>query len=176
MKTPGSKSCLALIAAAVLSVSCSDAAGPDPDPNPLPDPVFIGSSVAPGPANVLSAVITVNATGFDAASVRMRTPGEPDLLSPSYAFDEDVARPAALGMLADKTYEIDVLVTANGVTELGETLSFVTGALPTWLPTITPVGTPAEEGYILLSHPPAVPSSWTIWARCVGTLRNPTRR
>ena len=153
MKTPGSKSYLALIAAAVLSVSCSDAAGPDPDPNPLPDPVFIGSSVAPGPANVLSAVITVNATGFDAASVRMRTPGEPDLLSPPYAFDEDIARPAALGMLADKTYEIDVLVTANGVTELGETLSFVTGALPTWLPTITPVGTPAEEGYIALSHP-----------------------
>lgn len=94
MITPGSKSYLALIAAAVLSVSCSDAAGPDPDPNPLPDPVFIGSSVAPGPANVLSAVITVNATGFDAASVRMRTPGEPDLLSPPYAFDEDVARPA----------------------------------------------------------------------------------
>jgi hypothetical protein len=65
---------------------------------------------------VLSAVITVNATEFYAASVRMRTPGEPDLLSPPYAFDEDVARPAALGMLADKTYEIDVLVTANGVT------------------------------------------------------------
>ncbi len=115
MKTPGSRSYLALSAAVGLSVSCSDAAGPDPAPNPLPDPVFIGSSVAPGPANVLSAVITVNATGFDAASVRMRTPGEPDLLSPSYAFDEDVARPAALGMLADKTYEIDVLVTANGV-------------------------------------------------------------
>lgn len=93
MKTPGSRSYLALIAAAVLSVSCSDAAGPgpdpDPDPNPLPDPVFIGSSVVPGPANVLSAVITVNATGFDAASVRMRTPGEPDMVSPPYAFEDD---------------------------------------------------------------------------------------
>ena len=153
MTISGSGRWLGLLAAAALLVSCADdPAGPDP--NPLPDPVFMGSSVAPGPANVLSAVITVNATGFDAASVRMRTPGEPDLLSPPYAFDADVARPAALGMLADKTYEIDVLVTVSGVTELGETLSFVTGTLPTWLPTVTPVGTPAEEGYILLAHPP----------------------
>ena len=152
MTIPGSKCYLAPAAIVVLFASCSDdPAGPPPPP---PDPVFIGSTVAPGPANVLSAVITVNATGFDVASLRMRTPGEPDLLSPPYTFDGDESRPAALGMLSDRTYEIDVLVTANGVTELGETLSFVTSPLPSWLPTITPVGTPAENGFLALSQPP----------------------
>lgn len=150
MTIPSSIRCLAPVAVAALFVSCSD----DPaSPPPPPDPVFIGSSIAQGPVNVLSAVITVNATGFSTASLRMRTPGEPDMLSPAYAFDGGVARPAALGLLPDKMYEIDVLVTANRVTELGETLSFTAGSLPAWLPAITPVGTPAENGFLVLSHP-----------------------
>ncbi|TFG62978.1 MAG: hypothetical protein E4H28_07010 [Gemmatimonadales bacterium] len=162
-----SKRWFGLLMAVVLLVACSESPtspnpGPDPnpvpDPNPIPDPnpvpVFIGSSIAPVGANVLSAVITVNATGFDAASLRIRTPGEPDLLSPPYAFDGEEARPAALGLLSSKFYEIDVLVTVDGVTELGETLTFVTSRLPSWLPTITPVGTPAEEGFVVLAHPP----------------------
>lgn len=141
---------MGLLATVVLLASCSDdPAGPH---SPL-DPVFIESSIERGPTNVLSALITVNATGFDSASLRMRTPGEPDLLSPPYAFNGDEAQPAALGLLADRTYEIDVMVSANGITELGETHSFATGSLPAWIPEITPVGTPAEDGYLTLSHP-----------------------
>ncbi|MFQ5530780.1 MAG: hypothetical protein ACE5FP_10610, partial [Gemmatimonadota bacterium] len=143
----------ALVIAAA-AVSCSeDPTSPNPNPNPGPDPVFNGSSIAPGPINVLSAVITVDATGFDAASLVMRTPGEPDMLSPDYPFNGDEALPAALGLLPDKVYEIDVVVTDDGATQVGQTLMFTTGSLPAWLPQITPVGTPAEGGYVLLSHP-----------------------
>ncbi|MDH3427142.1 MAG: arylsulfotransferase family protein, partial [Gemmatimonadota bacterium] len=109
---------------------------------------------APGPVNVLSAVVTVTATGFETAALRMRTPGEPDMVSPPYAFDGRESRPAALGLLPETTYEIDVLVTADGETQLGEMHSFTTDALPAWVPTITPVGSPSVEGYVVLSHPP----------------------
>lgn len=129
MKITGPIRYLVPVAVAALFVSCSDSDDPTAPPPP-PDPVFIGSSVAPGPANVLSAAITVNATGFSVTSLIMRTTGEPDMVSPAYAFGGGEARPAALGLLPDKTYEIDVMVTANGVTELGETLSFTTGSLP----------------------------------------------
>jgi len=149
MMIPDSIRYFATIAIAALFISCSD----DPAGPPPPDPVFIGSSVVSGPVNVLSAVVTVNATNFSTASLVMRTPGEADMLSPAYVFDGSEARPAALGLLPDRTYEIDVMVTANGTTELGETLTFTTGSLPVWLPEITPVGTPAEDGFLALAHP-----------------------
>ena len=131
--------------------ACSETTGPDPDPDPEPEPVYIGSTVAPGTANVLSAVVTVNGTGFDEASLVIRTAGEADIESPPYPFDGDFAHPAALGMLAETTYDIDVLVTAGGVTTVAQTLSFTTGALPDWIPPLTPVGTAIGDGLLLLT-------------------------
>lgn len=158
MMNPGFARWATAVAVVVAFVSCSENPtspnpNPNPNPNPDPDPVFTGATIAPGPINVLTAVVTVDATGFDVASLRMRTIGEPDILSPDYAFENDQARPAALGLLPDRLYEIDVLVTEGGATQVGQTLTFATGSLPAWLPQITPVGTPAEDGFILLSHP-----------------------
>jgi hypothetical protein len=157
MTKSGFSRCVATLAVVVGLAGCADnptSPNPNPNPNPDPDPVFIGSSAVAGPVNVLSAVVTVSATGFDSASLVMRTPGEPDMVSPVYAFESDEARPIALGLLPDKLYEIDVVVSDDGTTQVGETLNFATGSLPPWVPTITPVGSPAEDGYIILAHPP----------------------
>jgi hypothetical protein len=147
---PSLRSILPVGVVLVLAAACtSETAGPDPGP----EPEYIGSVLIAGPFNVLSALVTVDATGFDAAFLRMRTAGEPDMDSPAYPFVGDQAAPSALGMLAGRTYDIDVMLLDDGVEVLGETISFSTGALPGWLPTVVPEGVPADEGLVILSHP-----------------------
>lgn len=134
----------------ILAVGCDD----DPvDPDP-PDPPEYGQAVlTPATANVNSAAVAVEATGYDHVRLRLRTPGEPDETTPPYPFVDGMAHASALGMLAERDYLVDVLVTAGTETDSPETLAHSTGSLPDWLPAVASIGDPADEGFIGMAHP-----------------------
>ena len=136
-------------ALAILAVGCGD------DPvGPVPDPPEYGQALlTPAVANVNSAAVMVEATGYDHVRLRLRTPGEPDETTTPYPFTDGVAHASALGILAERDYSVDVLVTAGTETDAAETLLHSTGSLPDWLPDVAPTGDPAEDGFIGMAHP-----------------------
>jgi hypothetical protein len=135
---------------AILAAGCGD----DPmDPEP-PDPPQYGQALlTPAAANVNSAAVVVEATGYDHVRLRLRTPGEPNETTPPYPFVDGMAHASTLGMLAERDYSIDVLVTAGAETDSVETLLHSTGPLPDWLPDVVPAGDPADDGFIGMAHP-----------------------
>lgn len=134
-------------ALAVLAVGCGDdAVGPAP-------PEYGQAVLTPAAANVNSVAVVVEATGYDQVRLRLRTPGEPDETTPPYPFTDGVAHASALGMLAERDYSVDVLVTAGAETDSAETLVHSTGSLPDWLPAVNATGDPADEGFIGMAHP-----------------------
>lgn len=142
----------AFVALVLLLVGCGDdpvAPGP-PDPDP---PEYDQAVLTPAAANVSSASVMVEATGYDHVRLRLRTPGEPDETTPAYPFVDGVAEGSVLGMLAERDYSIDVLVTAGTKTDSVETLTHSTGSLPDWLPDVGATGEPAEDGFIGMAHP-----------------------
>lgn len=134
----------------ILAVGCGDdPGGPEP-----PDPPEYGQALlTPTAANVNSAAVLVEGTGYDHVQLRLRTAGEPDETSPPYPFVDGEAHASVLGMLAERDYSIDVLVTAGTETDSAETLLHSTGPLPDWLPAVVATGDPAEEGFIGMAHP-----------------------
>lgn len=138
-------------ALAILALGCGD----DPvDPGPPdPPPEYDQAVLTPAAANVNSAAVVVEATGYDHVRLRLRTPGEPDETTPPYPFVDGVAHASALGMLAERGYTIDVLVTVGAETDSAETLLHSTGSLPDWLPAVAATGDPAGEGFIGMAHP-----------------------
>lgn len=142
---------------AILAVGCgSDPVDPGPpDPPDPPDPTAeYGQAVlTPAAANVNSAAVVVEATGYDHVRLRLRTPGEPDESTPPYPFVDGVAHASALGMLAERDYSVDVLVTVGAETDSAETILHSTGSLPDWVPAVTATGDPADDGFIGMAHP-----------------------
>lgn len=133
---------------ALAAGACSDSMV---DPGPGLD--YTGSVLSPATANVNSVRIDVTAAGYDSVGFVLRTAGEPDQVSASYGFTDSTAVGSALGMLADHTYQIVVVLHAGSDADTVETLDYTTGALPDWIPAMTTAGTPAADGYLALSHP-----------------------
>ncbi|MGI9038254.1 MAG: arylsulfotransferase family protein [Gemmatimonadota bacterium] len=136
------------LAGAAFLIACSDSTV---DP-PL-DPIFESAIVTPAAANVNSARIDVDATGYDSVAFALRTAGEAPERSAAYPFAGGTAVGSALGMLAGRSYEIDVILFAGADADTVETITLVTDSLPAWLPEVVPVGTGAEDGFIGLAHP-----------------------
>ncbi|MGD8494606.1 MAG: arylsulfotransferase family protein [Gemmatimonadales bacterium] len=99
-----------------------------------------------------SAAVDVDATGYDAVRLRMRTAGEPADTSPAYPVVNGHATASALGMLAEHDYAIDILMVAGTTVDSVDTVELSTGALPDWIPDVGGVGDPAD-GFIGLAHP-----------------------
>lgn len=143
---------IGLSLAAALGACGDDPVGPEL-PEPGPEPMFEAATITSVETNVNSAVVDITATDYDAARLRLRTPGEPAMTSPDHPFADGVAQLSALGMLAGRTYQIDILLTAAGETDSVATLTHTTGPLPDWLPQVGSAGEPADDGLIGLAHP-----------------------
>ncbi|MCL7927325.1 MAG: aryl-sulfate sulfotransferase [marine benthic group bacterium] len=125
--------------------ACSDSTGPER--------LYFGSSVAVGPANVISGEAAVRATGYRFAFLRYTDGAGEVRESPLYPFGPDsTARPALLGLRPETSYEVEVVLSDPGELSV-ETLSLTTGTLPDWLPAVTPVGTDTTPGFLTLSVP-----------------------
>ncbi|MCL7983507.1 MAG: hypothetical protein M8862_13355, partial [marine benthic group bacterium] len=81
--------------------ACSDSTGPER--------LYFGSSVAVGPANVISGEAAVRATGYRFAFLRYTDGAGEVRESPLYPFGPDsTARPALLGLRPETSYEVEV--------------------------------------------------------------------
>jgi len=130
-----------------LAGACSDSTGPDTSQQ------YFGSQVSPGSVNVLSAEVEVRATGYDSVVLRYARAGEDTRRTPAYAFGPDsMARPALLGLAANSSYDVEVILVGPGET-VADLLETTTGTLPAWIPTVTPVGTDTTPGFLILSIP-----------------------
>jgi hypothetical protein len=138
----------AIITMAVgLSGACDDSTAPETHRE------YFDSQILPGPVNVLSAEVEVRATGYDSVVLRCARAGEDSRRTPAYAFGPDsVARPALLGLAASSFYTVEVILIGPGET-VAETFETSTGPLPAWIPAVTPVGTEATPGFLVLSIP-----------------------
>lgn len=151
MRVLASRHRTAVLVAAFAAFGCSDdPGGPEP---PGPDPEYLGATPAAVAANVNSLAVDVEATDYDEARLRLRTPGEPDETTPPYAFVGNHADVSALGLLADRIYQIDVLLTAGTETDSVDSFSHTTGVLPDWIPSIGSDGTLPGGGFLGLAHP-----------------------
>lgn len=114
---------------------------------------YLGASVAAGPANVLSAEVTVRAVGWDSVALRYRSAEDPGRTTPAFTFGSDsTARLSVLGLRPGSTYEVEVLLLGDGARP-ADTVEVRSGALPSWLPGVTPVGADTSAGFLILSLP-----------------------
>lgn len=127
--------------------------GPDPDPDPV-DPVYISGQVSGVGANALSAEVTVAATGYDELVVRASRAGDESLATPAVPFDgETTTSVSVLGLHPESEYSLEITLSADGVADVVDTLTYTTGSLPDWLPSIVPVGAAPAPGFLVLSPP-----------------------
>lgn len=137
--------------AALLAAACGTDDPVDPGP-PAPEPTYDGAVLTASDVNINSAAVDVAASGYDAARLRLRTPGESPDTTPAYSFVDGHADVSALGMLADHTYAIDILLVSGATVDSVDTIEHTTGSLPAWIPDMGTTGNPVD-GFIGLAHP-----------------------
>jgi len=137
-----------LVGILAAGTACSD------DPTAPPDPrEYLGASVTAGPVNVLSAEVVVRAVGWDSAAVRYWSAADAGRTTPGYAFGTDsTAYVSVLGLRPEAAYEAEVVLIGGGTSTV-DTVALQSGALPSWLPVVTPVGADTTAGFLILSLP-----------------------
>lgn len=124
------------------------------DPTGPAGPTYYRSSVAANPVNNLSAIVTVEAARFDSASLRFWLPGGTPKASPATGFGSDsTLRLAALGLLPSAEYAIETVLYAGAKAIAADTLSFISGPRPAWIPEIGALGTDTTPGLLAIALP-----------------------
>ena len=120
--------------------------------DPLPDPRVVSSSVAPGPHNVLSAVITADVVDAESVAVRYGLSGGPlDSVTPAvHGPAQQVVLPV-LGLLPGTGYQMKVIAYGAATVGAGEPLVFTTGDLPGDLPAYVASGSSPTPGFVLFA-------------------------
>ena len=121
--------------------------------NPPESPAITGLTVAANDNNALSAIATLSAANADSARVVYWTGSDPKQSTP---FSTSVGaqggaagRFVVLGLLPSTEYNFAVEAVGNGNTATSDTTTFTTGALPTFLQSVSLSSpSPASFGYI----------------------------
>ena len=139
-----------LVAAAVATLmSCTERLQA-----PAP-PLVAHVAIAPGPYNVLSAVVTVALLNTDSAAVRFGAAGEGlDSVTPVTMLSSDTAALPVLGLLPATSYRLQVVAYGEGKPTTSDTLFFTTGALPADMPAYAAGGPDPSPGYVVFAADP----------------------
>ena len=141
-----------LIGTAVLLASCSDEQGVGPPPPVAP--VIASATVAPGPFNVLSAVVSVRTLNADSVVVRYRLDGATatgESATRAVATAGDSAAIPVLGLLPARRYLLGVLAYGPGGLADADPLPFTTDTLPSDLPRYTAGGPDPSPGFVVFA-------------------------
>lgn len=144
-----------IAAGAVVAVGgCGDdVTAPDPMPAP-PPPIFRSASVKANPVMTISASVDVTALNFDSLRIEYWRPGGQHLSSPAFAFENDsVVTVPVLGLDTMATYNIELNLYSDSANGPVDTLVFISGALPDWIPSVSGSGTDTTAGFMTLSLP-----------------------
>lgn len=146
MASPSARS--AAVAALLLGqVACADPT----EPAPCPAPALLSVTVEANPENVLSAILTVGATGADSVGVRFGLSALAlDSSAPAVPGTRDSATVVlpVLGLLPGTRYTLQPVLFGGCETVAGATVELTTGALPSDLPRYTAGGTAPSPGYV----------------------------
>lgn len=139
------------LAAIALAAGCgAESTAP---PTPL-TPEIIGSTVSPGPFNVLSAIVTVHLRKADSVRIEVHAlDGGPDTDSetPAVSGRGDTASVPVLGLRPVQRYQFRPVAYRGGVSVIGDPIELLTGALPADLPVFTASGASPSPGYVGLA-------------------------
>ena len=150
-RTARARAVLAVLSAGVL-MSCVGERQPLP---PTELPVVVRAAVAPGPYNVLSAVVTAASLFADSALVRYGPAGgELDSVTPAVMVVGDQVQLPVLGLLPETAYQLQVLAYGAGIAATSDTLRFMTGPLPADLPAYSAGGGDPSPGYVVFGAYP----------------------
>jgi len=133
--------------ALLAATACSSESGPTPIPPP-PPPAVVSAAVAPGPHNVLSAVVSTVLQHSDSVAVRYGVGTALDSISPVVVPSGDAAAVPVLGLLPATAYSLQVVAWGADTVATGETLAFTTGALPANLPSFSAGGSDPSPGFV----------------------------
>lgn len=138
---------------AAIAAGCTDGHVTLPAPH---RPVISSAAIAPGPHNVLSAVVSVSLLHADSVRVRFGPASERlDSLSPSVtALSSNVIELPVLGLLPATAYRMQAVAYGAGTSTTGDTLRFTTGPLPGDLPVYSAGGSSPSPGYVVFGAYP----------------------
>ena len=140
----------ALLAGGVVALSACGAEGPVGPAKPA----YLGTTVTPNAVNVLSAVATVRAAGFDSAAIRHWTGSEAPHRTPAVPFGADsTAIIPVLGLAASATHQFETVLYTDHADLAVDTAAFLAGALPSWIPPMGSAGSDTTAGLVALSLP-----------------------
>lgn len=143
---------IAVVASVAVAVGCTDAHDTLPPP---PPPAITSASIAPGPHNVLSAVVSVSLVHADSVRVRFGPAGSAlDSLTPVTPLSPGAAELPVLELLPSTTYRMQVVAYGSAMSVAGDTLIFTTGALPADLPSYSAGGVAPSPGYVVFGAYP----------------------
>ena len=138
--------------AAVVVAAC----GGDLPPGPYrpPTPAIEAATVAPGPHNALSAVVSLRALRADSAAVRFRLAGDlgqAERATPAVRIAGDTAAIPLLGLLPVSSYVARVVTYGPGGLATSDSLPFETDTLPSDLPRYEAGGPDPSPGYVVFA-------------------------
>jgi len=140
-----------LVAAAGLLAGCNAEQAARPQSTPVVDEV----TVAPGPHNVLSAVVTAWVRDADSVVVRYGPAGQRlDSMAPGTPVSTDRIELPLLGLLPATAYHLQVLAYGAGGVTASDTLALTTGALPADLPAYSAGGSDPTPGFVVFGADP----------------------
>jgi arylsulfotransferase ASST len=139
-------SVIGMAALAMLLAACGD----DKTTNPPPAvPTITNLAVTGNTNNVLSAILTFNATDVDSARVVYWSGSSANQQTP-FAKDVSTGRLLVLGLRPGTQYNFAVEAVNSGAQHTSDTVTFTTDTLPAFLASSSLAGTtPAAGGYVL---------------------------
>jgi len=141
----------AMLLATSLLAACHDGASSVMAPT---RPTITGTSVAPNPTNVLSAIVSAWVRDADSVAVRFSLSGDgatADSLTPAVSVVGDSAVVPVLGLLPARAYTMTAVAYGTGGETIGESLDFTTDTLPSDLPRYNATGTDPSPGYVVFA-------------------------
>ena len=129
------------------------------DGNPITPPAVTGplvtyAAVAPGPHNVLSAVVSLELADADSVIVWYRlddTAAARDNVTPAFPARQDSVTVPVLGLFPGRPYVLAAVVYGPGGITRSDSLHLTTDTLPDDLPSFTASGPDPAPGYIAFS-------------------------
>ena len=120
-------------------------------------PEILGSTVVGNPDNVLAALVTADVRHGDSVAVRYAPPPPGptlDSVTPAVTPEGDAVTVPVLGLLPETRYALVVVAYSGSSVIAGDTLRFVTGALPTDLAPYVASGSDPSPGYVAFAAGP----------------------
>lgn len=151
------KQLITVILIAIVLSSCSEVAT---DPVPEPEPRIEDPEISESPHNILSAVVTARILHAERAFLRYWQEESEISQTPEYSVSGGQIVIPLAGLKPDKNYQVRLVVkSAENQETSSEPLEFITGSLPSNLPsfTVEQPGT-ATPGYVLLGMTSADPA------------------